>query len=350
MSPSAHTRAEPPRSSPEQPILPHWKHAGSSYLVQRLLLLPVLLWAVSTLVFLAGALLPGDPVDFMTGGNATAEESLALRHRFELDLPLFYNPEADRAEHGPLSALTRTRYAHFMHQLLTGQLKSMHSERQVVDILAEKLPNTLQLAVLALVLAAGLGVPLGTLAARRPGGALDRLTLLCAIVLSCLPNFWLGPLLMMLFSVRLGWLPLTGNSQPGAVLLPALTLSLGLMAVLVRVTRTSVAGVLQEDHVRAARARGFSELRVLLRHALPSVAGPIVTLIGLQVGALLSGAILTEEIFGWPGVGRELVNAIRARDIPILQGCVALMAVSWTLVNLTTDVIQSWLDPRVRLD
>lgn len=310
------------------------------YVLKRLLLLPVLMWAVSTLVFVASAVLPGDPVDFVTGGNATAQEAEAIRHRFKLDLPLFLN-----ASHP-----TETRYAHFLASFFTGELTSLHSQQQVVDILADKLPNTLLLALTAVLLALSIGIPLGTLAAHRPGGPFDRLTLALAIVLSCLPNFWIGPVLMGFFSVRLGWLPLTGNTQATSLVLPAVTLSLGLMAVLVRVTRASVVGVLNEDYVRAARARGLTEARVMLRHALPSVWSPIVTVIALQVGSLLTGAVLTEEIFAWPGVGRELIGAIRSRDIPILQGCVALMALTWALVNLTTDIIQSWLDPRIQLD
>lgn len=321
----------------------------------RLLLAIPQLLGMLTLVFALSQWLPGDPVTLMLGDQATQEDQQSLRAALHLDLPLFWNGEARPSAQAPawhkhFSPVLETRYGWFWRDLFSGSLRSYRSQRPVVEVLGERYPATLELGGLALLLALGLGIPLGTLCAQKPGGMLDRLALSISLVGVSLPSFWLGPLLMMLFAIELGWLPLSGREQPQSVILPALTLALGMAALLLRLSRASVLEVLGEDFVRTARAKGLSGRGVLFRHALRASLIPLITVVGLQAGGLLSGSVITEEIFGWPGLGRELLNAVRGRDFPMLQGCAMLLACTWVVIHLLTELIQATLDPRIRLE
>lgn len=320
--------------------------------LKLLLAVPQLL-GVLTLVFALSQWLPGDPVSLMLGDQATLEEQESLRKSLHLDLPMFWNAGAISDHLGYpnlLAPLRETRYGWFWQALLSGELRSYRSQRPVLEVLGERYPATLELGLLALLLAVALGVPLGTLCAQKPGSKLDRLALSVSLVGVSLPSFWLGPLLMMLFAIELGWLPLSGRTSWNSVILPALTLALGMAALLLRLTRASVLEQLGEDFVRTARAKGLSGRAVLFRHALRASLIPLVTVVGLQAGGLLSGSVITEEIFGWPGLGRELLNAVRTRDFPMLQGCAMLLASTWVVIHLLTELIQATLDPRIRLE
>jgi len=304
----------------------------SGWLLRRLAMLPVLLLAVSVAAFLLAELVPGDPVDFMIGENATAERKDELRAAYHLDDPLL------------------TRFVRFHEELLSGELRSLHTRRPVTEVLGEKLPHTARLAGAALLVSALLAIPLGTLAARRRGSWVDAGSMGLALVGISIPSFWLGPLLIIVFAIGLGWFPVSGADAPGSIVLPAVTLGLGMASILTRISRAAVLDVLGRDHVRTARAKGLSEGAVVRRHALRNASIPIVTIVGLQLGALLTGTVITEEIFAWPGIGREIIQAVRARDLPVVQGSVLLLAGTWAVVNTLTDVAYAALDPRVRLE
>jgi peptide/nickel transport system permease protein len=219
----------------------------------------------------------------------------------------------------------------------------------VVDLLVERAPPTLELAGSALALALVLAVPLGVLAARNRGGVLDSGAMSFSLLGISIPNFWLGPLLIMVFSLWLGWTPVSGRDGPASLILPAVTLGTGLAAVLARMVRSSVLEVLEEDYIRTARAKGLSEAAVMWRHALRNAWLPVLTLLGLQLGGLLGGAVITETVFAWPGVGSLLVEAIQNRDYPVVQACVLLVSLVYVLVNTLTDLVYAWVDPRIRI-
>jgi len=286
---------------------------------------------VVTLVFLMRPLIPGDPVDFMLGETARSVDKDALRHEFHLDRPLL------------------EQYGLFMSGLARGDLgRSIMSGRPVTALIVERLPNTLELAVAAALIAVLVALPLGVLAAARQYSWVDNASTLFALIGVSMPNFWLGPLLVILFSIQLGWLPVSGRGGPLHLILPALTLGLGMAGILTRLTRATMVEAIREDYVRTARAKGLPERVVFFKHALRNGLIPVVTLLGLQLGALLAGSIVTETIFAWPGLGRLVIQAVNARDFPLLQGCVMTIAAGYMVVNLATDVVYALIDPRIR--
>jgi peptide/nickel transport system permease protein len=285
---------------------------------------------VCTLVFLLIHLVPGDPVEAMLGENAQVADREALRQALGLDRPL------------------GEQYLAYIQRLARLDLGlSFQDRRPVAAILGERLPATLELTIAALALALTLALPLGVLAARHRGSPLDTGAMGLSLVGISIPNFWLGPLLILVFSLWLGWTPVSGREGPASLILPALTLGTGMAAILARMVRGSILEVLGEDYVRTARAKGLSEGRVLWGHALRNAWLPILTLIGLQLGGLLGGAVITETVFAWPGVGSLLVEAIQSRDYPVVQACVLLVSLSYVFVNTLTDLVYSWVDPRI---
>lgn len=301
-------------------------------LLKRLWGLTPVVFGVLLLTFLLVHLVPGDPVEVMLGESATQSDRSALRAELGLDQPL------------PVQFFT------YLGKLAQGDLGySIHSRTPIVELLMARVPATARLALLALGMALLVGVPLGILAALNHLKLPDRLATGLALTLSAMPHFWLGPLLMLVFALWLGWLPVSGMESGASILLPALTLACGLAAILTRMTRASLLETLGEDYVRTARAKGLPENRVVLRHALRPALLPVVTVVGLQLGSLLAGAVITETIFGWEGVGRLLVESIEKRDYPVTQACVLLVALIYVLVNLLTDLLYTRLDPRVRL-
>jgi peptide/nickel transport system permease protein len=290
----------------------------------------VVVLGVCTLVFLLIHLVPGDPVEAMLGERAQAADRAALRVALGLDLPL------------------SEQYGRYLSGLLRLDLgRSFLDQRPVALILAERLPATLRLALAALGIALVIALPLGVLAARFRGSALDSAAMTLSLAGISIPNFWLGPLLILVFSLWLGWTPVSGDETPASIILPAITLGTALAAILARMVRASMLEVLGEDYVRTARAKGLGEAAVLWRHALRNAWLPVLTVIGLQLGGLLAGAVITETVFSWPGIGSLLVDAIKARDFPVVQGCVLLISLCYVLVNALTDLAYVWIDPRI---
>jgi peptide/nickel transport system permease protein len=303
------------------------------FLARRLLLTIPVFFGVATVVFFLIHFIPGDPVQAMLGESAAPADVAVLRGRLGLDRPLI------------------AQYGAFLEGLVTGDLgTSLRTNQTVVSALAERLPATVELATAAMLVALVFALPMGTIAAVRAGTRLDHMTMTATLVGISMPNFWLGPLLAIVFSIVLGWLPVSGRGTPAHLILPAVTLAAPLAAVLARMTRASVLEELRELYVLAARARGVSRARAVLRHAFRNSLVPIVTLLGLQLGGLLTGAVITETIFAWPGVGRLLIQSIGFRDYPIVQGCILLIAVMYVSLNLLADLLYGMLDPRIRYD
>ncbi|MEI6245188.1 MAG: nickel ABC transporter permease [Acidobacteriota bacterium] len=302
------------------------------FLLRRVLMtIPVIL-GVATLVFSLIHLVPGDPAQSMLGESAAPADVNELRARLGLDRPVL------------------TQYVEYLTRAVRGDLgTSFRYGTPVTKEIAARLSRTAQLAFAAMAIAILIAVPLGTIAAVFRGRAIDQAAMTLSLVGVSLPNFWLGPLLAMVFAVGLGWLPVSGAGSPAHLVLPAITLGAALAAVLARLTRTSVIEELQELYVVAARARGLSWLRTVVRHALRNSLVPVVTVIGLQFGAVLTGTIITETIFAWPGLGRLLIQAIGYRDYPLVQGCILFIAVTYVGMNLLVDLAYGWLDPRIRV-
>jgi peptide/nickel transport system permease protein len=305
---------------------------SGAYLLRRLVGALGVVLGVALLTTLLIRLVPGDPVEVMLGESATAGDRAALRARLGLDQPLHRQLLAQAAR---------------LARLDLGE--SLYSRRPVSGMIAERLPATLELAVAALAVATAVALPLGILAARRRGGLADGAAMGVALLGLSVPSFWLGPLLILVFSVSLGWTPVSGREGLASLILPALTLGTGMAAVLARMVRSSLVETLSEDYVRTARAKGLGAAAVLRRHALRNAALPVVTVFGMQAGALLAGAVITETVFAWPGIGSLLVEAIQRRDFPVVQGCVLLVSTTYVLVNAGTDLAYAWLDPRVRV-
>jgi len=302
------------------------------HLLKRFALTLPALWLVLTLVFLMIHLVPGDPVEQMLGEGAAPGAATQLRHSLGLDQPL------------------GVQYGHYLLGLFRGDLgQSFKFQAPVRQIIFERYPATLQLAFLALVVCAAIAIPAGVLAAHRRGHTPDRLVGIFTLFGLAIPNFALGPLLILFFSIEIGVLPVSGRDGIGSYILPAATLGAALAAILTRMVRGAMLEELSADYIRTARAKGLSASAVLFKHGLRNALIPIITILGLQFGTLLAGTIVTETIFSWPGIGRLTGQAISARDYPLLQGCILVIAVSYVVVNLLTDLLYTLIDPRVRL-
>jgi ABC-type dipeptide/oligopeptide/nickel transport system permease component len=303
------------------------------FLVRRLLLTVPVLVGVATLVFALIHLIPGDPAQAILGETASEEEVAALRTRLGLDRPLIEQSGG------------------FLASAVRGDLgTSLRSNAPVAQEITDRLPATLELAGAAMFVAIAFSLPLGIMAAVRRGTFVDHAATTVALAGVSIPNFWLGPLLALVFAVELGWLPVSGRGTLANLVLPAISLGAALAAILARMTRASLLEELREPYVQAARARGASQSRAVLRHAFRNSLIPVVTLIGLQFGAVLTGAVITETIFAWPGIGRLLIQSIGFRDYPIVQGCVLFIAVIYVGMNLLTDLVYGVLDPRIRYE
>ncbi len=303
-----------------------------NFIVTRLLSALIVVLGVSCIVFLFIHMIPGDPVEVMLGESARPADREALREALGLHLPLMQQ---------------LTNYYSGLLQFDLGQ--SLHSSRPVVDLLWERIPATLELALASLIVAVAIAFPLGTLAAIRQHSVWDQGAMGFALIGVSIPNFVMGPLLILLFSITLGWLPVSGRGDMVTLILPAITLGSALSAVLSRMVRASLLEVLSEDYVRTARAKGLSEWQVVWVHGVRNALLPVVTLLGLQLGVLLGGAVITETIFSWPGLGQLTIEAIQRRDYPVLQACILIISLAYVVVNTCTDLIYGWLDPRVRL-
>lgn len=300
-------------------------------MMKRLLGVVPVVFGVVLLTFLLVHAVPGDPVEVMLGESATSADRLQLQAELGLDQPIYI------------------QFGDYLNKLAHGDLGvSIHSKKPIVDLLAERLPATAKLALLALFFAISIGIPLGVIAALKVNQWPDKLANFLSLSISAMPHFWMGPMLMMVFALWLDLLPVSGMESGTAIVLPALTLGFGLAAILTRMTRASMLEVLHEDFIRTARAKGLTERAVILRHALRAALLPIVTVLGLQLGSLLAGTVITETVFSWDGIGRLLVESIEKRDYPVTQACVLVVALLYVTVNLATDIIYTKIDPRVR--
>jgi ABC-type dipeptide/oligopeptide/nickel transport system permease component len=301
------------------------------YIFSRLLYMLPVVWLVVSVVFLLIHLVPGDPIQQMLGEGAAATDVAAARHAYGLDVPL------------------GTQYANYWRGILHGDLgKSLRLNKSVGTILVQAYPETVELTVAALIVALGLSVPAGVRSALRRNRWDDRLLSFVSLLGLSFPNFALGPILILLFAIKLGWLPVSGAGGISHLILPAITMGGALAAILTRMVRTSMLEELGQDYIRTARAKGLPERTVVYRHALRNAMIPILTVVGLQFGALLAGAIVTETIFSWPGVGRLTITAISNRDYYLVQGCILMIGLTYVLVNFLTDLLYSAFNPRIR--
>jgi peptide/nickel transport system permease protein len=292
--------------------------------------LPVI-WLVVSLVFLLIHLVPGDPIAQMLGEGAPAADLQAARHAYGLDLPL------------------GQQYFNYWKGVLHGDLgTSFRYNQSVTKLLLQRYPYTLQLTIAALVVAILLSIPAGVHSARTRNAFDDRAISVVSLFGLSFPNFALGPILILVFSIKVGWLPVSGAGSFANLLLPAITMGSALAAILTRMVRTSMLEELSQDYIRTARAKGLNETTVVYRHALRNAMIPVITVLGLQFGALLAGAIVTEKIFSWPGIGRLTVDAISNRDYYVVQGCILAIGLTYVLVNFLTDFVYSVVNPRIR--
>ena len=313
------------------------------YVARRLLLLVPVLAGVSVIVFMVLHLSPGDPVEIMLGTQATQEDRARLRTDLGLDQPL------------------HVQYVRWLGHVVRGDLgRSLFMRRPVLGEVLGRLQATLILTGTALLLSTTLGIALGVASATRPNSLLDRVSAMASLFGASMPSFWLGIVLMVVFALWLGWLPASGMYAPygggdlrdllAHLALPAVTLAAASVTIIARLTRATMLETLGQDYIRTARAKGVVERAVVLRHGLKNAMIPIITVIGVQAGYLLGGAVLTETVFAWPGVGTLMVQGILARDFPLVQGCVLVVALSFVLVNLAVDLLYAWFDPRIRYE
>jgi len=301
------------------------------FLTYRLFSTLLVVFGVSVMVFLLIHMVPGDPVDMMLGESARPADREALRHALGLDQSLW------------------VQFSQFMSGLVRGDLGvSIHSNRPVSELLLERAPATIELALAALLVSVVIALPMGVLAAVRRNTLWDKGAMAFSLLGVSMPNFWLGPLLILIFSVGLGWFPVSGREYAGSLVLPAITLGTALAAVLSRMVRSSLLEVLGEDFVRTARAKGMPERIVIWKHALLNALLPVITLLGLQLGVLLGGAVITETVFSWPGLGKLTIDAILRRDYPVVQGTILAISVTYVVVNMLTDMVYGIVDPRIR--
>jgi peptide/nickel transport system permease protein len=303
-------------------------------LAKRVVFVLPVVWAVVTLVFLLIHIVPGDPVRNALGDNATEEQVRELKQRLGLDLPL------------------GTQYVRYWGGVLRGDLgvSLLNPSDRVLEKILNRYPATIELALAGLAVAVLIAIPLGVTAGRHQGSWIDNVASVAALLGISTPGFVLGPLMIYLFAIRLDLLPVSGRYGPEYLLLPAVTMGSALAAILTRMVRSSVIEELNEEYVRTARAKGLSERQVVYKHVLKNGLIPVITVIGLQFGVLLAGAIITEMIFSWPGLGRLTIESINSRDYPMVQGCILMIAVTYIFANLITDFAYRLLDPRIKFE
>jgi peptide/nickel transport system permease protein len=300
------------------------------YVQQRLLQAVLVVAGITLVVFFLARLAPGDPVDLMLPPDALPAERQAMRESLGLDKPIF------------------VQYTLFLQRAVQGDFgRSLYYKKPVMAIIAEYLPRTMLLAAAALLVALAVAIPVGVLAAVKRDSLFDYLGTVLALLGHSLPGYWLGLMLILLLAVNLRWLPTSGYETPQHLIMPALTLGVSLMAIVMRLTRSGMLDVLNEDYIRTARAKGLDQRVVVMRHALKNTLIPLVTVVGLQLGSLLSGAVIIETVFAWSGVGLVLVTAIGARDYPLIQAGVLFVSIIFVFTNLVVDLIYAALDPRI---
>jgi peptide/nickel transport system permease protein len=304
-----------------------------TYIRRRLLQSILVVWGVSVLVFFLLRLAPGDPVSLLLAETASPEQMEAVREKWGLNKPI------------------PVQYMVFLGRALQGDLgDSLFFQQPAIEVLLERMPATLQLSAAALLFSLSVAIPIGMMSALKRDSFWDYLGTGLAMLGQAIPPYWLGIMLILVFSVGLGWFPTSGRGTIWHLILPAITLGSVLMALVTRLVRSGMLDVLGEDYIRTARAKGLKERRVIVRHALRNILIPLVTVVGLQLGALFGGAVITESIFAWPGVGRLALQAINARDYPMVQASVLFISVVYVFLNLLVDIIYVYLDPRIRYE
>jgi len=321
--------------------------------LRRIAILLLVAWTVVSLVTLLIELVPGDPAMAILGEQATPAQIEQFRQKHGLDRPAFffsYSSEPDGQRHFRWNGWSN-RYTDYWRGILHGDMGlSFRTDRPVISLILERYPATIELALAALFVAILIAIPLGVLAGKNQGTLVDNVSSVAALIGISLPSFVIGPMLVYIFAVRFEWLAPSGRTYPEDIVLPAITLGAALAAILTRMVRSSVIEELGEDYVRTARAKGLSERTVVYKHVLKNGLIPVVTILGLQLGVLLAGAIITEKIFNWPGIGLLLVeDGINKRDYRIVQGCVLVISITYIIANSLTDMVYRWLDPRIRV-
>lgn len=321
--------------------------------VRRVAILLLVVWTVVSLVTILIELVPGDPAVAVLGEQATPEQFEQFRLKHGLDRPPFFFsfPRDARGSRHFQWHGAENRYTEYWQGILRGDMGlSFRTDTPVKSLILERYPATIELAIVALIIAVVIAIPLGVVAGKNRGTWVDNAASVLALVGISLPSFVIGPMLVYVFAVKLGWLAPSGRFDWSDIILPAFTLGAALSAILTRMVRSSVIEELGEDYVRTARAKGLSETKVVYKHVLKNGLIPVVTILGLQLGVLLAGAIITEKIFGWPGLGLLLVeDGIAKRDYRVVQGCVLVISMTYIVANSLTDMIYRWLDPRIRL-
>jgi ABC-type dipeptide/oligopeptide/nickel transport system permease component len=321
--------------------------------LRRIAMLILVVWTVVSIVTLLIEVVPGDPATAILGDNATPEQVANFRQKHGLDRPPFFFsfPRDEQGQRHFAWHGWNNRYVEYWRNLLRGDMGlSFRGDRPVLDLIMERYPATIKLALAAMLIAVFIAIPLGVFAGKNSGTWIDNFSSVVALVGISLPGFVIGPLLVYLFAVKLGWVSASGNQYPEDIILPAITLGAALSAILTRMVRSSVIEELNEDYVRTARAKGLSERKVVYKHVLKNGLIPVVTILGLQLGVLLAGAIITEKIFIWRGIGTLLLEeGIGSLDYRVVQGCVLVISITYILVNTLTDIAYRLLDPRIRV-
>ncbi|MBY0383874.1 ABC transporter permease [bacterium] len=304
-----------------------------NYFFRRVLSLIPVLFGVLTITFFLIHLIPGDPVDIMLGDYSSQTDRQALRQELGLDQPLFL------------------QYKNYLWRSLHFDLgRSLQSQKPVIKEIGAKIPATLELGMAALLLAAAIGIPLGVIAAIKKNSWLDQVILVMGSLGLSFPSLWSGPLLIWIFAIELDWLPIGEREDFASLILPSVSLSIGLIAILMRMTRSSMLDVMKEDYMSVARAKGLSSGKIYFLHGLTNAIIPVLTLLGLMLGALLTGTVIVETIFDWPGIGLLLYQSIQSRDYPLVQGCVLFVSLVYLLANFFTDLAYAYFNPKIRLE
>lgn len=302
-----------------------------NFIITRLVGAIIVVFGVVTLVFFLIHLVPGDPAEFMLGEYARPADLAGMRVSMGLDKPLL------------------VQYLLYMKSVLVLDFgDSFLYQKPVTEIISVKLPASAELAIASLIVAVLIAVPLGVVAAVKKDTWIDRGAMAFSLLGVSIPNFWLGPLLILMFSLGMGWFPVSGREGWSSLVLPAITLGTALAAILSRMIRSSLLEVLNEDYIRTAHAKGLSRFQVIIKHGLRNALLPVITIVGIQLGALLGGAVITETVFAWPGIGKLTVDAIMSRDYPMVQACILFISLFYVMVNIVTDLIYVWIDPRIR--
>lgn len=302
-----------------------------NFIITRLAGAIVVVFGVVTLVFFLIHLVPGDPAEFMLGEYARPADLAGMRVSMGLDKPLL------------------VQYLLYIKSVLVLDFgDSFLYQKPVTEIISVKLPASAELAIASLIVAVLIAVPLGVVAAVKKDTWIDRGAMAFSLLGVSIPNFWLGPLLILMFSLGMGWFPVSGREGWSSLVLPAITLGTALAAILSRMIRSSLLEVLNEDYIRTAHAKGLSRFQVIIKHGLRNALLPVITIVGIQLGALLGGAVITETVFAWPGIGKLTVDAIMSRDYPMVQACILFISLFYVMVNIVTDLIYVWIDPRIR--